>query len=98
MRVPPPVLKEEAEALAIKRNAHKGKHLTHKTWRAREVDGQWKAVFEDTVQPTPAIDRMTALAAGGQSILDSMDPDTREAFQALAHQSLMSKVRRTLGE
>lgn len=33
--------RDEAEALAVKRNAHKSKALVHKTWKAIEENGQW---------------------------------------------------------
>jgi hypothetical protein len=94
---------QETNELAAKRNAHKGKSLSHKTWRAKQVDGEWKVVLEDTVSQsaatamTPSMDRLAAMAAVGQAILDGMPPEEREAFKALAHEHLMAKVRRTLG-
>lgn len=96
--------KEAAEALALKRNAHKGRSLAHKTWRAREQEyGSWKVVLEDTMEaiksvPVPAMTSLAARAAVGAALLNSMDPETRERVKEAASALLMERVRRTLGQ
>lgn len=78
--------REQAEAEAIKRNRHMGKHLRNtKTWRAEHnsVKG-WHVALVDVMREPPK--RPAAMDDSGISLLDVMGV------------MLMERVKRTLGE
>lgn len=61
--------KEEAIALAEKRNAHKGKALAHKEWVPSEDNGAWsvKLIDSPSYQSKRASDEMADALSQAQS-------------------------------
>lgn len=86
--------KQEAEALAEKREAHKSKHMTNKEWRAKHdsVKG-WHVALVDSVESL-----LLAEVAAREKARRAVLRGDADAFLAAASDALLAQVRRKLGE
>lgn len=84
--------KDEAEALANKRNAHKGKSLSNKEWVASEENGQWTVKLVDSksfVVEQAQIEARNAIQDGRAAMLAG----DVGAFLDAASRHLVSRVK-----